>query len=338
MEKLAVVLGGGGVTGIAWETGVLAGLADAGVDLSGANAVIGTSAGAFVGAALAGGANLERLYAAQLAEAPDEQIATVSPELWQAWATAFAEGAGDPQRIGAGFGRVAQQFRPDASAGERARAVGSAGERAHAVGSAGERARAVASAEEHAAAVVSAGERARAVASVGERALAVVSAEERARTVAARLTGTDWPPTLRITAVDAESGVLHVFRRDSGPSLVEAVSASGAVPGILPMVSFGGRQWIDGGMVSSANALTAKGFDRVVVLAPLPESYGGIPSVADDVAVLSRSAQVTLLIPDEESRAAIGPNIYDPGRRPGAAAAGRRQGAAVEQVHGPPQR
>lgn len=41
----ALVLGGGGVTGIAWQVGVLAGLHSAGVDLSGADAVIGTSAG-----------------------------------------------------------------------------------------------------------------------------------------------------------------------------------------------------------------------------------------------------------------------------------------------------
>jgi NTE family protein len=49
----AVVLGGGGVTGIGWEIGVLAGLRRGGVDLGGADAVVGTSAGAFVGALLA---------------------------------------------------------------------------------------------------------------------------------------------------------------------------------------------------------------------------------------------------------------------------------------------
>jgi NTE family protein len=147
--------------------------------------------------------------------------------------------------------------------------------------------------------------------------------------VAGRLTSTVWPPALHITAVDAETGVLHVFAHDSGPSLVEAVSASGAVPGISPPVPFGGRLWIDGGMVSSANALVAHGYDRVVALAPLPESYGGIPSVADDVATLSRSAQVTLLVPDEAARAAIGANIYDPERRPAA-----RPPAAVRERPG----
>lgn len=51
----ALVLGGGGVTGIAWEAGVLDALADSGVDVASAELVIGTSAGSIVGALLAGG-------------------------------------------------------------------------------------------------------------------------------------------------------------------------------------------------------------------------------------------------------------------------------------------
>lgn len=57
MER-AIVLGGGGVTGIGWEVGVLAGLRDGGLEVGAADLVIGTSAGAFVGALLAGGADL----------------------------------------------------------------------------------------------------------------------------------------------------------------------------------------------------------------------------------------------------------------------------------------
>src|SRR4029077_12380907 len=49
-SRTALVLGGGGVTGIAWLLGVLTGLADAGADVTGAGTVIGTSAGAAVGA------------------------------------------------------------------------------------------------------------------------------------------------------------------------------------------------------------------------------------------------------------------------------------------------
>ena len=42
--------GGGGVAGIAWHTGVLAGLVRAGADPTGAELLVGTSAGATVGA------------------------------------------------------------------------------------------------------------------------------------------------------------------------------------------------------------------------------------------------------------------------------------------------
>jgi NTE family protein len=48
----ALVLGGGGTTGIAWECGVLDALDAGGVDVAAADRVIGTSAGAIVGAFL----------------------------------------------------------------------------------------------------------------------------------------------------------------------------------------------------------------------------------------------------------------------------------------------
>ncbi len=61
-----LVLGGGGITGIAWETGLLAGLAEAGVDLTAADRVIGTSAGSIVGAQVTSGLTLDELYRRQL--------------------------------------------------------------------------------------------------------------------------------------------------------------------------------------------------------------------------------------------------------------------------------
>jgi NTE family protein len=73
----ALVLGGGGVTGIAWETGILAGLAQAGVDLISADVVVGTSAGSVVGAQILSGATLEELYAEQLKEATGEIAAKI---------------------------------------------------------------------------------------------------------------------------------------------------------------------------------------------------------------------------------------------------------------------
>jgi NTE family protein len=55
MWKRALVLGGGGLVGVAWESGLCAGLFDRGVDLRECDAVLGTSAGAINGARLASG-------------------------------------------------------------------------------------------------------------------------------------------------------------------------------------------------------------------------------------------------------------------------------------------
>ena len=60
------MLGGGGVAGIAWITGLLAGLAEAGQDVTGADLVIGTSAGATVAAQLGSGLPLAELLARQV--------------------------------------------------------------------------------------------------------------------------------------------------------------------------------------------------------------------------------------------------------------------------------
>jgi NTE family protein len=70
------VLGGGGITGIAWEIGLLLGLRDAGVDLADADTVVGTSAGSVVGAQLASGLSFDDMYAAQLADPAGEIGAT----------------------------------------------------------------------------------------------------------------------------------------------------------------------------------------------------------------------------------------------------------------------
>jgi len=77
-QRTALVLGGGGITGIAWEIGLLAGLAEAGVDLSGADLVVGTSAGSVVGAQLTCGAGLEAMYRRQLEPATSEKAARLN--------------------------------------------------------------------------------------------------------------------------------------------------------------------------------------------------------------------------------------------------------------------
>ena len=70
MTTRALVLGGGGTVGIAWESGLISGLARGGVDLGQADFTLGTSAGAFVGARLAMGASASALVDPILAETP----------------------------------------------------------------------------------------------------------------------------------------------------------------------------------------------------------------------------------------------------------------------------
>ncbi|HEY3438570.1 MAG TPA: patatin-like phospholipase family protein [Actinotalea sp.] len=75
----ALVLGGGGSTGNAWLIGVIAGLFDAGLDVTSADLTIGTSAGSTAAAQLAGSTPPE-LLAATLAAAPQQRTAPVGPD------------------------------------------------------------------------------------------------------------------------------------------------------------------------------------------------------------------------------------------------------------------
>ena len=120
MGGRALVCGGGGVTGIAWTFGMLAGLAEAGVDLAGADVVIGTSAGSFVGTGVASGIAVDDLYASQLAP-PEagvaERLGWGSVASW-VWASATSR---DPVRAAARVGAMA--LRAPTMPEERRRAV-----------------------------------------------------------------------------------------------------------------------------------------------------------------------------------------------------------------------
>ena len=72
----ALVLGGGGSTGNAWLIGVIAGLFDAGLDVTTADLTIGTSAGSTAAAQISGATPAE-LLAAILAAAPQQRTGPV---------------------------------------------------------------------------------------------------------------------------------------------------------------------------------------------------------------------------------------------------------------------
>lgn len=106
MAGRALVLGSGGITGVAWELGILAGLAQHGVDLCDADLVVGTSAGAVVGALITSGADLQQLYASQLVPTTLEPAVRmgIGTILRWSWAVACSRGS---REVGARVGRMA---------------------------------------------------------------------------------------------------------------------------------------------------------------------------------------------------------------------------------------
>ncbi|MCX4694582.1 patatin-like phospholipase family protein [Streptomyces sp. NBC_01408] len=267
--ETALVLGGGGLTGIGWECGILYGLARAGVDLAAADLVVGTSAGSVVGAQLTSGLlTPQELYERQLGDAEGESAARLGAGLLARYALAMVRSR-DPKSY-------------------RQR--------------------------------------------VGAMALAARTAEEaeRRQVLEARLVSHQWPERrLVVTAVDAHTGEPADFDRESGAGLVDAVSASCAVPGVWPPVTVGGRRFIDGGVRSATNADLAAGHARVVILAPLALGSGLVPSPAAQAARLRQAgARVLVITPSAEARKAFGRNVLDPARRDPAARAGLAQAAA----------
>ena len=270
----ALVLGSGGITGVAWEVGLLAGLAAQGLDLSGADLVIGTSAGALAGAQVTSGTSLAGLYQAQTTPDGVDVIAGMSRGLVFRYALAFGlPGTATRARIRMGRLALASPELPEA---------------------------------------------------------------ERSAVIGAWLPSHDWPARrLLITAVDVASGRFAAFDGASGATLIEAVSASCAVPGVWPPVRINGRQWMDGGMRSATNADLAAGCERIVVLAPIWQGFGLLKGAVRQCRRLARGGRrsVALEVPDEAAQAALGPILLDSARRAQAAQAGYAQAAtAARQI------
>ena len=81
MATRALVLGGGGPVGIGWETGMISGFQEEGVDVTDADVIIGTSAGAAVGTQIASGQTPAELLAEQFAQLDDGAGLTVTPDM-----------------------------------------------------------------------------------------------------------------------------------------------------------------------------------------------------------------------------------------------------------------
>jgi NTE family protein len=79
-HKRALVLAGAGAAGNAWQLGLIAGLSDAGVDLTEADLIIGTSAGSTVAAQITSVIRPADLYAAILTERPQPRAGGAGPD------------------------------------------------------------------------------------------------------------------------------------------------------------------------------------------------------------------------------------------------------------------
>jgi NTE family protein len=268
MSTRALVLGGGGLAGIAWLSGIIASLAEQGLDVREADQVIGTSAGSTVGAQLLSGLSPAALFDRQAR--PELQNRELTPigmttaEMFEFWGALLAE-VSDPAEIRRRAGELA-------------------------------------------------------------RTAKTVEASERLAVIEGRLPVHEWPEQpFTVVAVDAVSGDYRLLDRTGGVPLVTAVAASCAVPGIWPTVEIDGVPYMDGGVPSISNARLADGFDRVLVLAPLPDAF-----LEADVARLTEAgARVEVVTPGEAASAAFGTDPLDAATRAPAAEAGRVQGRAL---------
>ncbi len=267
MQRRAVVLGSGGNAAFAWQSGLIAGMAEAGLDVRDADAFIGTSAGARLAVQLTSGVSRHDLL--QREPAPKADLGK--------WRKAIA-------RTREGEGARADVLRR----------VGSL--------------------------------------SLGTPTNA---GDERRRSIQSLIQAQTWPSRrLLLVAVEAESGNRTVFEASSGIDLLDAVVASGAVPGIYPPVLFRGHHYFDGGFYSTENADVALGFDRVLILSlrsgdpPL-----GVVSLDESLERLrAGGATVRVIHPDEVTEAAfasVGGNVLDPAVAEPAALAGRLQGSRL---------
>ena len=275
------------------RSAIIAGLAEAGLDMTeAADLVVGTSAGATAAAQVRSGIPAAELLASVLSP-PVQPV---------------------------GQNREQPPSLPMATVFERMRAIG--------------------------AAATSAADLRRAMGAFGLESDSILGpgAGQRRAMVAARLPRPEWPDRpMIVVAVNAHTGELAAFDRDSGVELVDAVTASTALPGLVPTVSINGTRYIDGGVRSPDNADLASGYANVVVLSPLgrtepdhrrkgqfeglrrPPEWG--TDLASQVEALRKQgSHVEVITPDADSRAAMGTNQMDPATRIPAARAGFAQG------------
>ena len=136
-----------------------------------------------------------------------------------------------------------------------------------------------------------------------------------------------------MTTVDCSSGERRVWHAGDGADVVRVVSASSAVPGLIPPIDIGGSSYMDGGVSSLLNADLVKGIGVTDVLMLAPQAGAGVlaPGAIEDLnretaELAGDGFRVHALVPGEGYET-IGLNAMDAALRAPAVELGLREGA-----------
>jgi NTE family protein len=298
--RVGLVLGAGGVIGGSWLMGALEALeAETGWRAADADLIVGTSAGAVIGALAAGGVRSEFMSAYAAGHTLDD----VADAEVRAAAVAAA-------RMSAGEYRFEWAFPPIGPGSWRLAAT------------------TLLQPHRYSPAALVAGWLPRGLVSTAPIRRVVETYVEQ-----------PWPRHARFWAVAADYGTGRrvAFGSDSAPpaTVGEAVAASCAIPGFYHPVKVSGRRYVDGGIcsVSNLDLLCDAGLDLVICLNPmssLAQATGGSP--ADRMAAVMRAAagrrlghearrlretgtRVLILQPNERDASLMGFNLMSGARR-----------------------
>jgi NTE family protein len=240
--RVGLVLGAGGVMGGAWMTGALQALAqETGWDPASADRVVGTSAGAMIGALCSSGVP------------PWFMVAHSGGEIIQGLVDAEGRPAAEADRSGGAVFRLQRAF-PPIGPGSWRLAI-----------------KTLTNGEARTPGALLGGWLPRGIFATGPL-------EETIRRAVP--SGWSSHPSLWVVACDYVTGARVVFGRRDAPDaeLAEAVAASCAIPGFYHPVTIGGRRYVDGAMHSPSNLdlLCGEPVDLAICLNPT-SSLDSIP-------------------------------------------------------------
>jgi NTE family protein len=291
--NLGLVMGGGGLVGIAWELGVLAGLQEAaGLNPTSAAVIVGSSAGSVSGAQAALGRDLNDLVEGQRRTSSSSRLS--GTDVPRPGSSLDPNGASDrpvqsiPQEI------IDAMMSRTGSIEERAAAIGKMAMEADVALEEGD---------------------------YVESFRSFIGTDEWPTV------------DLRVTTAEAETGRSVLWSRHDGIDLIRAVASSCAIPCYFPPVSFRDKHYVDGPrggyMVGLAREKALDGILFVGPNAAMPPQLAR----QLDLEELAEKGMPVVTVTGGETMAAIGMDLMNPALRARAVEAGIADGRdAATQV------